>query len=106
MTQKSVEPKEMTDIGYVTVGHSEFNDDVWKTLGEIDKESQLRDICDSIDYWALLPVLALAGATIEGNFREKITDGEILEGYNISIPASLSIKEFCRRMKKVSPDNY
>ena len=100
----------MTYIGYVTLGFSQFDDDVWKILGEIYEESNIDDMCSSIDYWALLPVLALAGATIEGEFRHMVKKNGHMEGnsegYSISIPQSLSIKEFCRRMKKVSPDNY
>lgn len=110
MMQRVMVPDEETYIGYVTIGFSEFNDDVWKTLGEIRESSRISDVCSSIDYWNLLPVLALAGAIIRGEFTNMVDKGTHSEGnsegYYISIPGSLPVKEFCERMKRVSPINY
>jgi hypothetical protein len=75
----------MKQLAFITVGHSEYDDRLWDLLGDsgIDPHEY-----ESLDYFSLLPVFLLAGASVR-TVAEAHGDHMHLEGWYVEIDEAL-----------------
>jgi hypothetical protein len=75
----------MKQLAFITVGHSDYDDRLWRLLGESGIDSQEYE---SLDYFSLLPVFLLAGASVR-TVAEAHGDHMHLEGWYVEIDEAL-----------------
>ena len=81
--------EEKNTVGFVTAGHSQFDDRMWNLITDITKDSARYMTINGFDFATITSLFVLSGASIEPMFYTNEEDRNhetSIAGYSIKVP--------------------